>query len=178
MIIYRVHKQEKSVNCYRYKHSELRRSLRESNFIQLPDSSSEGAPRPDKPVKSTSMFPLKRRSSSSISGRRLSLMINQSKKHREVMSQAFYYVLCYVATWALPYTNNILDGQKTKVPYVLRLMARLINPGQGIWNILVYTRPHVISLRRTNPEYSWLKAFTIVVKSGGDNDGSIRRRKA
>ena len=165
VIVYRVHKQEKSVDCYRFKHSELRNS----NCVQLSDSRSGDS-------KSFSSF-RKSRCSSVMSGRKLSLMMNQSKKHREVMSQAFYYVLCYVVTWALPYTNNILDSQKMKVPFVLRLMARLINPGQGIWNILVYTRPHVIALRKAYPEYSWLKAFTIVVKSGGDNDGSIRRRQ-
>ena len=33
--------------------------------------------------------------------------------------------------------------------------------------MLVYTRPHIVSLRRN---YSWFKAFGIVFKSGGDND--------
>lgn len=31
-------------------------------------------------------------------------------------------------------------------------------------------RPHIISVRRSNPEYSWIKSLVIVFKSGGDTD--------
>ena len=178
LIIWRVWKQEKSVESYRFKQLAMRRSLRESNFAFPSDSTFQQEEEDSRRQNNRqSIFPFRRSRKFSGTGRRLSLMIKQSKKNKEVMLQAFCYVLCYVVTWILPYTNQTMEGMKMKVPYALRLTSRFINPGQGILNILVYTRPHVNSLRRAYPEYSWLKAFTIVVKSGGDNDGIVRKRR-
>jgi len=35
----------------------------------------------------------------------------------------------------------------------------------------------VSSLRRNHPEYSWLKAFWLTVRTGGDNDSAGRSRR-
>ena len=147
LIIWRVHEQEKSVTGYRVKQLALRRSERESA------------------------------TTTRIRRRITPRTINGSKKNREVMLQALYYVLCYFATWILPITNNILDA-KNMVPYSLRVMARVISPGQGVLNILVYTRPHVNALRRAYPDHSWLKAFKMIVMSGGDNDRFTKNQRS
>jgi hypothetical protein len=41
-------------------------------------------------------------------------------------------------------------------------------PLGGLYNILVYTRPNVSSLRRTDANLSWLKAFILVIRAGGE----------
>jgi hypothetical protein len=45
-------------------------------------------------------------------------------------------------------------------------------PLNGLFTILIYTRPDVVNLRRGNPEYSWLRAFAMVLKDGGKKDDS------
>ncbi len=47
----------------------------------------------------------------------------------------------------------------------------------GFFNILVYTRPHVVTVRRRHGDYLWLRAFLCVVKSCGDHDGRVRCRR-
>lgn len=42
-------------------------------------------------------------------------------------------------------------------------------PLQGLFNIILYTRPFVLSLRQSHPEYSRWKAFCITVANAGDN---------
>ncbi|GFH50307.1 hypothetical protein CTEN210_06783 [Chaetoceros tenuissimus] len=56
------------------------------------------------------------------------------------------------------------------VPVLLFIPITSLMPLQGFFLIMVYSRPHVKSLRQRNPEYSWIKAFLIVFKAGGDND--------
>ena len=47
----------------------------------------------------------------------------------------------------------------------------------SVLDLPLYMRPHIVSLRRNNPEYSWFKSLTIVFKAGGDNDsvGQVQR---
>ena len=150
LIILRVLKQEKSVQSCRFKQLAMRKSLRKSDFAHPTDSSfqEEDSRRLNN---RQSISPFQRSCTFSVTtGRMLSLIM--SKKNREVMLQAFGYVLCYVDTSILPCTNHmILEDMKMDVPYALRLTPRLINPGQGTLNILVYTRPHINSLRRAYP---------------------------
>ena len=67
---------------------------------------------------------------------------------------------------------RILEHQGKRIPFFLLELGRLFNPLQGLFNILVYSRPHVSSLRSNHPEYSWLKAFWLTVRTGGDHDSS------
>ena len=39
---------------------------------------------------------------------------------------------------------------------------------QGVFNILIYSRPNVKLLHMQNPEYSWLYAFWTILKAVGD----------
>ena len=94
---------------------------------------------------------------------------------KEVIAQALIYIGCFFLTYIFTAIVNFAKMQGKPVPFALQLLARLTMPMQGVFNIIVYTRPHIVSLRRHNPQYSWFKAFIIVFKTGGDNDSVGRR---
>jgi len=67
------------------------------------------------------------------------------------------------------------------IPFNLLLLARITQPLQGVFNILIYTRPHVKTARERHPSYNYLQALWEVVKSGGDydiEDSSDRNRRS
>ena len=70
-----------------------------------------------------------------------------------------------------------LASQRTPLPFAIFILARIFNPLQGLFNVLIYCRPHVSSLRIHNPEYSWLKAFWQTVRTGGDNSSAGQSRR-
>jgi hypothetical protein len=59
---------------------------------------------------------------------------------------------------------------------LLTILSRL--PADRLFNILVYTRPHVKKFRQRNPSVSYMAAFKKVVSSGGDcdEDETLRNR--
>ena len=73
---------------------------------------------------------------------------------------------------------RVLERGQKPVPFVLLLLSRFFNPMQGVFNILVYCRPHVSSLRTNNPGYYWLKAFWQTVRTGGDNNSAGQSRRS
>lgn len=95
---------------------------------------------------------------------------SNSRVDKEVIAQALLYMSCFFLTYIFTIIVNVAKIQGKEAPFTLQLLARLTLPMQGIFNILAYTRPHIVSLRRRNPEYSWWKAFVVVFKAGGDND--------
>jgi len=97
---------------------------------------------------------------------------NNSSVEKEVISQALLYMGSFVLTYIFSIIARIILNQGKDVPFIILLLARFFLPLQGFFNIIVYTRPHIVSLRRNNPEYSWFKAFAIVFKAGGDNDSA------
>ncbi|GFH61819.1 predicted protein [Chaetoceros tenuissimus] len=88
------------------------------------------------------------------------LPLNQNKSY---MSS---FLLCFIFT-AVARIYGILDRE---APFPLLLLARFFHPSQGVFFILVYCRPHVKSIRAQNSELTWLQAFWIAFKGGGDND--------
>lgn len=48
-------------------------------------------------------------------------------------------------------------------------MHALFFPTQGLFNVFVYCRPHIVALQTKYPnEYTWFRAFRVVLRSGGD----------
>ena len=86
---------------------------------------------------------------------------------REFVVQANLYVLDFFATnffaWVI---QIVLTCLKKEVDSAFILLASIFYPLGGLFNILVYTRPKVLSLRRNNPRYSWFQAFTLVMRAG------------
>ena len=86
----------------------------------------------------------------------------------EVMLQASLYVggffLTYCLTWVVAVMNLLGVIPSTGFLYALPLLF----PLGGMFNILVYTRPKIGLLRRRYSDYSWFKAFWLVLKAGGE----------
>jgi hypothetical protein len=97
----------------------------------------------------------------------------ERKMEEEVISQALLYILAYVITFIFPVISRIITlNNSRQVPFLTLILSRIFMPLQGFFVICVYTRPHVKSIRKNNPDYSWFKAFWITFKAGGDNDSA------
>ena len=86
---------------------------------------------------------------------------------REFVIQGSLYVVVYVVTnFFAYYMMIVLVIFKQQASDVSLLLSCIFYPLGGLFNILVYTRPKVLSLRRKNPQYSWFQAFVIVIRAG------------
>ena len=96
---------------------------------------------------------------------------NEVHIEEEVISQALLYIFAFVITYIFPFIGRVVQIKvKKQVPFCLLILSQTFMPLQGFFNVFVYTRPHVKSIRKNNPDYSWFKAFWIAFKAGGDND--------
>ncbi len=86
--------------------------------------------------------------------------------------QAQWYTVAFVLTYTFPMIMLFsIKFESDSPPATFILLARIFNPLQGFFNILVYTRPHVAKERSRNPSLSWFAAFLKVCGSGGDDNG-------
>ncbi|GFH50385.1 hypothetical protein CTEN210_06861 [Chaetoceros tenuissimus] len=113
--------------------------------------------------------PLRRKTSST--GRDSSIVQDNTSSATQ---QCVLYVSSFLLCWIFSATSRIYGIMGRSAPFPVLLLARIFAPLQGIFFILVYSRPHVRSLRTRNPELSWFQAFMIAFKAGGDNDSGGR----
>jgi hypothetical protein len=100
------------------------------------------------------------------------------KTQKEISNRAFAFIIGYLMTYFFSILyRSIQIVTNTEPPFVIMYLARLFYPMQGLFNVLIYTYPHVNSCRQDHIEYSWFRAFYEVVKSGGDSDQIRTRRK-
>ena len=99
---------------------------------------------------------------------------NSMEHHLRV--QAISYLAASLFIYVFPYTLRILIQVNNSSPFIITFLARLTNPLQGFFNILIFTRTRVSTLR-ANSDYSWLHAFSIVVKSGVDHNHVVPRER-
>ena len=86
---------------------------------------------------------------------------------REFVIQANLYVLAYVATNLFSlYSLILLIIMKQQPGDAFSLLGSIFYPLGGLFNILIYTRPQVLTLRRKKPQYSRFQAFVIVIRAG------------
>jgi len=87
---------------------------------------------------------------------------------REITTQ----VLLYISAFLLCYVP-IFIRFKLRDSTFLVFLAATFYPLNGLFTILIYTRPKVGHLRRGHPEYSWMSAFILVLKhaEGVENKG-------
>ena len=110
-------------------------------------------------------------------------MRSTKKKGRSFLIQARWYVVAFILTHACPIIVIATEFGGKRPALGVLLVARFLVPLQGLFNIIVYTRPQVNKLRLRNPAMSRWAAFKKVVASGGDDDddrlGQLRqgRRK-
>jgi hypothetical protein len=90
---------------------------------------------------------------------------------RQFFIQASLYVLAYASTYSFAWIGFVVLNISKQGLHadngVFVLLASIFYPLGGLFNILVYTRPKVLSLQRNNPQYSWFWAFILVVRAGG-----------
>lgn len=91
------------------------------------------------------------------------------------MEQCLLYALSFFVSFIFGVIYQLSDEGENL--FRLLILSKLFSPLQGLFNILVYCRPHVNSLRRKHPDFSWFKANWITVKTGGDNNSSGRTRR-
>lgn len=100
-----------------------------------------------------------------------------SNRNKEVVSQAFVFIAGLMGTYLLSFSNRFYEQIHGESPFWLHLLARTTLGFQGFLNVIVHTRPHIISLRKRKKEYSWFQAFVRVMMAGGDSDGNGRGMK-
>jgi hypothetical protein len=100
---------------------------------------------------------------------------NRGNMQHDMARQALCYLSANFIVFVFPYMYRIIDQVNGNPPFVIILLARVTNPLQGLFNILIYTRMSVAK-HRANSNHSWIRSFWIVVQSGVDHDE--RRRRA
>jgi hypothetical protein len=86
----------------------------------------------------------------------------------EIIVQASLYVLAFIATNIFTWIYIAINFcMKQPISQVVKLLGSVLFPLGGLLNILVFTRPKVISLRKQHPEFSRFFAFVRVVRAGG-----------
>jgi len=96
---------------------------------------------------------------------------------QKTINQAALYLLAFISTYAIPILNGIYSGGRAGVgtPYAMIILSSVFYPLQGVWNLLLYTRPGVQRTMKRNPNYSYLKAFRCIIFSHSSVDVSRRR---
>ena len=92
------------------------------------------------------------------------------RRRKEISRRAIAYILCSFLTYIFAFIFRVWPHSGHHPPFALELLRSIFLPLQGLFNIIIYTYPHVMSRKRNNPEYSWLRTFWEVVQSGGDSD--------
>ena len=88
---------------------------------------------------------------------------------RMIVIQAFLYSGVFLAVYALYYIQGfILFAGIVHTPAAFSIVLYTLFPLGVFFNILVYTRPSVVTLHRRYSEYSWLRALWMVLKAGGE----------
>ena len=86
--------------------------------------------------------------------------------------------LLYIASFLFVYLTSIIYRVTMQVSgkeyFALTLIARTINPLQGFFNVIIYTRTSVSRLRSTS-KMSWFRAFYTVLKSDSTQNPSDSR---
>lgn len=89
---------------------------------------------------------------------------------REVTKQALLFLSAYLFCWIFTFTGRFVETKDQLIPFPLLMTARVVKPLQGLFNILVYCRPHIRTYRVRNPEISWITAFLKTLENGGDSE--------
>lgn len=87
---------------------------------------------------------------------------------QEMMAQMLLYSLAFVLTYLIYVIGLVLliTGKPVSIPHYFA--AQLLYPLQGLFNIAIYIRPAARVTRIRRPGTSWLKAYFLVIKNGGE----------
>jgi hypothetical protein len=62
---------------------------------------------------------------------------------RSVFWQCFFYLTAFYVTWPIAIAGNYLSEKKEGPPFSFWVFVFFLNPLQGFWNFLIYTRPRL-----------------------------------
>lgn len=88
------------------------------------------------------------------------------KKKRDTMTQASLYIVAFLVSCIWAYLYGFLVTLGVDVPFAINVLFCIFYPLGGLFNILVYTRPKLTSVRRRYPDLSWIRCFVEVIKAG------------
>ena len=99
-------------------------------------------------------------------------------KLKEIEMQAYLYFASFLLTFGVLTIVRFTDPDMGtgEMPFWSLILGRILFPLQGLFNICVYMRPDVSSVMRRNPDFSYLRAFIVAVKTY-DVDNRGRGRK-
>ena len=91
---------------------------------------------------------------------------------KEITTQALLYAgaffLCYGPFAIASVLFNFGVSMSSTVQSIFGFTFAIFYPLNGLFTILIYTRPEVGNLKRSHPDYSWLRALAMVLKPGGE----------
>ena len=99
------------------------------------------------------------------------------RRVRETVYQSLLYIGAFIIAWLAEVVIYILFLMNTPPSFPLMVADFSLLPLCGFFNILVYTRPKVTTVRRRRPEYWWFQAFWMVMKAGGEMPELPRRHQ-
>lgn len=102
------------------------------------------------------------------------LHANFGYRQREAKKQAFLFVGSFCIVYCFIYFNGALEQFNIESPFIARLSLWTIFPLQGFFNIIIFTRPHVVALMQKEEGLLWRAAVWKVIQSGGDVSRKLR----
>ena len=95
------------------------------------------------------------------------------RRLEEISNRASAYAVAFILSFTFTLIYRLYDTYGSgPTPFTIIFLSRISYPLQGLFNVLVYTSPHVTAYRRNHTECNWFQAFWNVIKSGGDSDQS------
>jgi len=96
---------------------------------------------------------------------------NRRKKETKVQASLYVYSFLFTCIWAYLYGFLVTIG--VTVPYTIIVLFSTFYPLGGFFNILVYCRPKINSVRKLSKGLSWIRSFGLVVRAGGEVPSTI-----
>jgi hypothetical protein len=149
MILWSVWKQELRMNQYRFQ-------FRSSHY-----GSASG------PQSATSTSPTTGRSHTTPRRHRSSL----NSRTKSARTQAILYCGAFLLANAPPYAMRLVVehtrvGEHETIRFASIFLYRFLNPLQGLFNMVAFIWPHVVNVRRDNPDVSYyIKAFIVAIQT-------------
>lgn len=85
-------------------------------------------------------------------------------------TQCFLYIASFLLCYTFTIASRIYGIIGRPAPFPVLVISRFFLPLQGFFVILIYSRPHIKSIRVNDSNLTWAQAFMIALKGGGDND--------
>jgi len=97
---------------------------------------------------------------------------------REMVLQAISYSGVFLAVYSLYLAQTFIyiAGKSHLATPAFSITVIILFPLGGFFNILIYTRPNVVTLHRRYSEYSWSRALWLVLKAGGEVSDDLPQR--